>query len=84
MCGAKTVSDGAGLFLELSCTFEGLQDCTETRVGRKSRGRQQLSHLVSLELGLCFCLLLCMYLFLVWLVAHPPVKTDGSFVDEPV
>ena len=54
----------------------------ETRVGRKGRGRQQLSCLVSLELGLWFCSLLCTYLFLVWPVVRSSVKTDGSFADE--
>lgn len=55
---------GAGLCLELSCEFKGLQvtrrHYAETRVGRKGRCRHQLAHLVSLELW-ALVLLVVMY-----------------------
>jgi len=77
---------GAGLCLEPSHEFEGLQATrghhAVPEVGREGRGRQQFSCLAGVELGLLFCPLSCTYRFLVPSVARSSVKSDGSFADE--
>lgn len=65
----------AGVSLQPSCDFEGLQvmqsHCpAETAVA---------ASLVCLELRLCSPM--CMYLILVWPVVHSSITTDCSFAD---